>query len=87
MYNLSIYESIIRIFVAILIAAAGGVFNHWFGVLAVIPFVTGLAGYCPIYHMLGRYTSEGNPYAAHGKQESKTLNSAIQEQPESKVAA
>ena len=55
--NLSIYDSAIRIFVAIIFGGICGAFDLWIGVLAVYPVVTALTAYDPIYQLLGYSTS------------------------------
>ncbi len=39
--------------------------ESWLGLLGVVPLVTGLAGYCPLYRVLGVDTAPG----AHATQE------------------
>lgn len=63
--NISIAETIIRIFVASIWAGIFGSMGSLIGVLAVYPIVTALAAWDPIYEMRGFYTTEYNPYDSH----------------------
>ncbi|MCK7528726.1 MAG: DUF2892 domain-containing protein [Ignavibacteriales bacterium] len=31
----------------------GFVFNSWLGVIGIVPIITGLLNYCPVYSLLG----------------------------------
>ncbi|MCB9231858.1 MAG: DUF2892 domain-containing protein [Bacteroidia bacterium] len=63
--NISIFDSIIRIILGSLIGAVSGAFGLWIGVIAVIPIVTGLASWCPLYAILGISTVNAeSPYAS-----------------------
>lgn len=78
--NLSIYESILRLFIGILWAGIfGGWLMSWVGILAIYPFVTSMSGWCPIYALRHWYTNETNPYLeGHGKSPSTTLDQDTQ---------
>jgi len=43
----------IRLVLGIIITAAGFYFKSWWGIVAIVPFVTALAGFCPLYKLLG----------------------------------
>ena len=55
--NISILDGTLRLFVGIIIATIGGVFSSILGVLAVIPIVSSLAGFCPVYSIMGISTA------------------------------
>lgn len=38
---------------------------RWWGLLGLVPLVTGLAGYCPLYSLLGISTCRKKPAALH----------------------
>jgi Protein of unknown function (DUF2892) len=46
-------DRIIRIVLAIAIAAAGLYFQSWLGLIAIIPLATALVGFCPLYAIFG----------------------------------
>jgi len=48
----------VRIVLGILIAAAGFYFKSWWGIAAILPFVTAFARFCPLYGFLGIKTSK-----------------------------
>ncbi len=55
--NISIYDSAIRLFIAIIFGGICGAFGWAIGVLAVYPVVTALTAFDPIYKLLGYSTS------------------------------
>lgn len=42
-----------RLFLAVVIGALGFYYNSWWGLLAIIPIVTALISFCPLYKILG----------------------------------
>jgi large-conductance mechanosensitive channel len=60
--NMSFFDTIIRLFVGIVIGGAFGAFSNPIGVLAVYPIVTALIAWDPIYQKMGWFTVEVNPY-------------------------
>jgi hypothetical protein len=55
--NVGLVDKIVR-FVLAAGLAVFGVLNistglWWIGLIAIVPLVTGLAGYCPIWHLTG----------------------------------
>lgn len=50
--NVGRTDQIIRFLLAIIIAGLGLYFQSWWGLLAIIPLVTGLARWCPLYSLL-----------------------------------
>jgi putative effector of murein hydrolase LrgA (UPF0299 family) len=51
--NVGIADKIIRILVGIIIIALGLIYGSWWGVIGVIPIITGIVGYCCLYVPLG----------------------------------
>ncbi len=43
----------VRYTLAILIGAAGLYYASWWGLLAIVPLLTGVISFCPIYKILG----------------------------------
>jgi len=62
--NLHIIERIIRIIIGVVIAIfyfnglITGLAATILGLIAIVAIVTGLIGYCPIYHLLGISTKD-----------------------------
>jgi len=42
-------DKIIRIILAIIIAALGFYYKNWWGLVALIPLITAFMGFCPLY--------------------------------------
>jgi uncharacterized protein (DUF58 family) len=51
--NIGTTDKVIRIALAVAIAALGIVFNSWLGLIAIVPLATALVGTCPIYLPFG----------------------------------
>ncbi len=51
--NVGKTDKIFRLTLALLIAAAGIMFKSWLGFLAIIPLLTAVISFCPIYKLLG----------------------------------
>lgn len=47
--NVGKADKIFRIILGLLSFAAGFYFKSWWGLLGLIPFLTGLVNFCPIY--------------------------------------
>ncbi len=54
--NVGKQDKTIRIILGLLIAAGGIYYQSWWGLLAIIPFVTAFSGFCPLYSVLGIQT-------------------------------
>ena len=54
--NVGSADRIIRIVLGIVIIAVGFVFQTWWGVLGIIPLLTGLVKVCPAYLPFGMST-------------------------------
>ncbi len=59
--NIGSTDRIIRVVLAMLIAAAGLYFKSWWGLLAVIPLFTTLFSFCPLYKIIGVNTCSHKP--------------------------
>jgi len=51
--NVGKTDKIIRIIIALIIAAVGVYFNSWWGLLAIIPLATALVSFCGLYSLFG----------------------------------
>jgi hypothetical protein len=51
--NLGDTERVIRVIIGIIVFAIGFYYHSWWGLLGLIPFVTGIIAWCPIYALLG----------------------------------
>ena len=51
--NIGKTDKIIRIILAIAIAAVGIYFKSWWGLVAMVLFLTAVISFCPVYKILG----------------------------------
>lgn len=54
--NVGNTERLLRIIVGVVIIGLGFYFQSWWGVIGLIPLLTGLFRFCPLYKMLGMNT-------------------------------
>jgi len=54
--NVGTADQIIRLIVAIVIAAFGIYYKSWWGLVAIVPLATALLSFCPLYSPLGMST-------------------------------
>ncbi|WP_296193053.1 MULTISPECIES: DUF2892 domain-containing protein [unclassified Psychrobacter] len=54
--NVGSTERLLRIIVGLVIIGLGLYFQSWWGVVGLIPLLTGLFRFCPLYKMLGMNT-------------------------------
>ena len=54
--NIGSTERLLRIIVGVVIIGLGLYFQSWWGVVGLIPLLTGLFRFCPLYKMLGMNT-------------------------------
>lgn len=54
--NVGSTERLLRIIVGVVIIGLGLYFQSWWGVFGIIPLLTGLFRFCPLYKMLGMNT-------------------------------
>ncbi len=50
-------ERVLRIIVGAAVVGWGAYTKNWLGAIGLIPLVTGLAGWCPLYAMFGISTT------------------------------
>lgn len=51
--NVGKTDRILRIIAGLVIALLGVVFSSWWGIIGIIPLVTGLFAICPVYSLFG----------------------------------
>lgn len=51
--NVGNADKVIRLSLALVIAAVGFYVKSWWGLVAIVPLVTGLSSFCPLYKLLG----------------------------------
>lgn len=56
--NVGITDRIIRFVLGAVIIVVGFYFKSWWGVLGVVPIITGLLNYCPAYNLIGVSTKK-----------------------------
>jgi hypothetical protein len=54
--NVGNTDKLIRLSMALVIGAVGFYIKSWWGFVAILPLVTGLASFCPLYKILGLNT-------------------------------
>ena len=54
--NVGSTERLLRIIVGVVMIGLGLYFQSWWGVVGLIPLLTGLFRFCPLYKMLGMNT-------------------------------
>lgn len=54
--NVGYTDKIVRFTLAVIIGALGFYFKSWWGLLAIVPLITGLISFCPLYKILGLNT-------------------------------
>ncbi|MCS7064787.1 MAG: DUF2892 domain-containing protein [Fimbriimonadales bacterium] len=51
--NIGRVEQAIRILIGIAILAAGWYYQSWWGLIGLIPLLTGIVRFCPLWRVLG----------------------------------
>lgn len=51
--NVGTTDKVIRIILGLGIGAAGIYFKSWWGLIGLIPFLTAIVGFCPLYPIFG----------------------------------
>ncbi len=51
--NVGSADKIARIVLGVVIIALGFYFKSWWGVVGIIPLLTGILNFCPAYHLIG----------------------------------
>lgn len=59
-YNVGGLERTVRIVLGIILLAVGLIFKSWWGLVGLIPLITGLFRWCPLNALFKRNTSEVN---------------------------
>jgi sulfite exporter TauE/SafE len=54
--NIGLFDRFLRILAGLLIIALGLQLNTAWGMLGLVPFLSGLTGWSPLYRMLGKCT-------------------------------
>lgn len=55
--NVGVADKVVRLALGFVVAATGLYFESWWGLLAIIPLVTGLISFCPLYTIFDLNTS------------------------------
>jgi hypothetical protein len=53
MPNMNMHERVIRMFLGVIISSFLIYLNSVWAVAGLVPFITGIIGYCPLYALLG----------------------------------
>lgn len=56
--NVGSTDRVIRFVLGAVIIVVGFYFKSWWGVVGVVPIVTGLLNYCPAYNLIGVSTKK-----------------------------
>ncbi|WP_027366900.1 YgaP family membrane protein [Desulfocurvibacter africanus] len=51
--NVGRTEALLRVFTGLAILGAGVYFQSWVGLIGLVPLLTGLLKWCPLYRLLG----------------------------------
>ncbi len=54
--NVGKTDKTIRLALAIIIAGVGYYYKSWWGLVAIVPLLTGVISFCPLYKILGMNT-------------------------------
>lgn len=64
--NVGSIDKMLRITAGVVIIALGVYFRTWWGLVGIVPLVTGIAGTCPLYSLLGMSTCHNPEGTAAG---------------------
>ena len=53
MANINMHERVVRMFLGVVISSYLIYLNSAWAIAGLVPFVTGIIGYCPLYTLLG----------------------------------
>lgn len=56
--NIGSSDKVIRLVLGVIIIVLGFYFNSWWGVIGLVPIITVVINFCPIYGMLGISTNK-----------------------------
>ncbi|MCX7895197.1 MAG: DUF2892 domain-containing protein [Thermoanaerobaculum sp.] len=59
--NMGSTDKTIRVLVGVAILGLGLYLKSWWGLVGLLPLITGLVGYCPAYRLLGISTCPKKP--------------------------
>lgn len=62
-HNVGDVERLVRVIVGGAIVIAGVYYQNWWGLVGMVPILTGATGYCPPYQVLGISTCKVKPEA------------------------
>ncbi|WP_266368571.1 YgaP family membrane protein [Tellurirhabdus rosea] len=65
--NVGLTDRLLRLMLALLIGAAGMYYQNWLGILALVPLLTALVGFCPLYTLFGINTCPFRPKAGSNR--------------------
>jgi hypothetical protein len=51
--NVGSADKVARIVLGVVIIALGFYFKSWWGVVGILPLLTGILNFCPAYHLIG----------------------------------
>ncbi|WP_201616310.1 DUF2892 domain-containing protein [Psychrobacter urativorans] len=54
--NIGSTERMLRFIAGVIIIGVGAYYQSWWGVIGLVPLLTGLFRFCPLYAMLGMNT-------------------------------
>lgn len=54
--NVGRTDKVVRMVLALVVGALGIYFKSWWGLLGILPLVTGLISFCPVYTIFGLNT-------------------------------
>ena len=67
-YNTGRIDRLMRVIIALIIIAAGFYYQSLLGVIGIIPLVSGVTGFCPLYSIFGISTCHYRVGASKSKQ-------------------
>lgn len=56
--NIGSTERLLRIIAGVVIIGLGMYYGSWWGVIGLVPLLTGLSRFCPLYSILGMNTGK-----------------------------
>ena len=62
--NVGSIDKTIRIILGVIIFGAGIYFQSWWGLIGIIPLMTGMMGSCPIFQVFGISSNKGGEVTA-----------------------
>jgi len=51
--NVGKADKVIRIILGAVVIAAGVIYQSWLGIIGIVPILTALINFCPLYSVLG----------------------------------